>query len=166
MDCLCRSHSVLSATDWPFHPPPKASDAPLLLQLISPLVRGLPQMWEPLHCFSSTPGAQILPCFLFSSFSLLSFIPPGYAGIFLVLSSAQGLLLVFSWCSVRVVPSANVFLMHLWREMNSTSSYSSAILVSLYICHLNFFCSLVSLLFLSFTSGFQALNLAVGPEGK
>ena len=53
MDCPSRSHFILSATDWPFRPPLTASDAPLLSQLISPLVRGLPQMREPLLC--STP---------------------------------------------------------------------------------------------------------------
>ena len=51
-----------------------------------------------------------------------------YVGIFLVLSGVRGLLLVFSWCSVRIVPSLDVFLMHLWREMDSMSSYSSATL--------------------------------------
>ena len=129
-DHLCRSYSVLSATHWPFRSLLTASDAPLLSQLISPSVRGLPRMWEPLLCFSSPSGAQIPSCFLSSSFPLLSFILPSYAGIFLVLSGVQGLLLVFSQCSVRIVPSVDVSLMHLWREMNSTSSYSSAILVS------------------------------------
>ena len=33
---LHKSHSVLSATDQLFHPPPRPSDAPLLSQLISP----------------------------------------------------------------------------------------------------------------------------------
>ena len=41
-DNLYRSHSVLSATDWPFHPPLTASDAPFLSQQIAPLVMGLP----------------------------------------------------------------------------------------------------------------------------
>ena len=51
-------------------------------------------------------------------------------GIFLVLSSAWGLLLMLSWCSVRTVPSVDVVLMHLWSEINSMSSYYSAILLS------------------------------------
>ena len=41
-DCLCRSHSVLSVTDRPFHPPLTASDVSLLSQLISLLVMGFP----------------------------------------------------------------------------------------------------------------------------
>ena len=36
MDHLCRSHSVLSATDQLFHPPLTASNVPLLSQVISP----------------------------------------------------------------------------------------------------------------------------------
>ena len=65
---------------------------------------------------------------------------PSYEGIFIVLSGVQGLLLVFSQCSVRTVASIDVFLMHLWREMNSTSTYSSAILnISLKIFLKNIF---------------------------
>ena len=53
MDHLCRSHSVLLATDWLLCPPPVALEAPLLSQLISPPVRGLPLIWESLLSFSS-----------------------------------------------------------------------------------------------------------------
>ena len=113
MDHLSSSHSVLSATDWPFHPPLTASDFYLLSQPIFLSVKGFHQMQEPLLCFSSPPWAQVLSYFLSSSFPLLSFILPGYAGIFIVLSSVQGLLLVFSWCFSRTVPSVDVFLMHL-----------------------------------------------------
>ena len=74
------------------------------------------------------PGVQVLSGFLSFSFSLLFAILPSYAGIFIVLSGVQGLLLVFSWCSVRIVASIDVFLMHPWREVNSTSSYYSTIL--------------------------------------
>ena len=95
-DHLCSSHSFLSATDQLLHPPPTASDVSSLSQLISPLVRGFPRMWETLLCFSSPPGAQVPSCILSSSFSLLSFILPGYAGIFIVLSSVRDLLLVFA----------------------------------------------------------------------
>ena len=132
MDRLCRSRSVLSVTDWPFHPPLTTSDTPLLSQLISPSMRGLPWMREPLLCFSSLREVQSWSNFLSSSFPLLSFVLPSYVGIFLVLSGVHGLLLVFSWCSVRIVPSVDVFLMHLWREMSYTPSYSSTILVSLF----------------------------------
>lgn len=46
LDHLRRSHSVLSATDWSFHPYQAPSNAPLLSQLISPPVRGFSWMWE------------------------------------------------------------------------------------------------------------------------
>ena len=71
-----------------------------------------------------------IPSHFLSSFFLLSFILLRYVGIFLVLSSVH-LLLVFSWCSVRTVPSVKVFLMHLWRQMKSMTSYSSTVLVNL-----------------------------------
>ena len=100
-------------------------------QLISLLVRGFLGMWEPLYFFRSHQPPRgvrpislpllLLPLFLHS-------VLPGHLGIFFVLSSVQGLWLVFSWCPVRTVPSVDVFLMHLWREMNSMSTYSSAIL--------------------------------------
>ena len=61
-DRLCRSHSVPSATDQPFHPPLTASDAPLLSQVILPSVRGLPWMREPL-CFSFPEGHRSCPTF-------------------------------------------------------------------------------------------------------
>ena len=133
-DHLCRSHSVLPATDGLLHSPLIAPETPLLSQLISLPVRGLPQVWEPLVSFSSPLGVQVLSCFLSSSFSLLlSFILPGYVEIFLVLSGVQGPLLVYCSCSVRLVPFVDVFLMHLWGEMNSTSSYFSSILTP-FVC--------------------------------
>ena len=80
-------------------------------------VAGICLLLQPL-----TPSGVQAPCrFLSSSFSLLSFILPSYVGIFIVLSSVQALLLVFSWCSVRVAAPVDVFLMHPWRERNSTS---------------------------------------------
>ena len=132
MDPLCRCHSVQSATDWLFHPSPTASDAPPLFQLISLLLRGLPGCGK--LSSSSTPlrGTQV-PSVLSSSFSLiLPLIIPGHVGIFPILSSVQGLQLVFSQCTMIVVPSVGVFLMHLQREINSMFCYSSTILKSLW----------------------------------
>ena len=61
-DHLCRSHSVLPATDQWLHSPPVAPEAPLLSQLTSPLVRGLPWMREPPLPFSSPRhGHRSLP---------------------------------------------------------------------------------------------------------
>ena len=99
-DHLCRSHSVLLVTDQLLCSPLIAPEAPLLSQLISLPVRGLPQMWETLVSFSSPKGVQVPLRFISSPFSLLfSFVLPGYAQIFLVLLVVRGPLLVFSWCS-------------------------------------------------------------------
>ena len=58
----------------------------------------LPQM-------AASPSSDSLKCF-----------PSSYEGNFIVLSGVQGLLLVFSWCSVRIVASTDVFLMHPCRD--------------------------------------------------
>ena len=131
MDHLCVSRSVPSATDLLLHPLPTASNASLLSQSISPTERGFPRIRESLLCFSSpTLGSRSHPTSSPPPSPFFFSVLPSYAGIFIVLSGVQGLLLVFSWCSqyVRIVASVDVFLMHPWREMNSTSSYSSAIL--------------------------------------
>ena len=61
-DCLCRSHSVLPATDQLLHSLPIASEAPLLPQLIFPQVSVLPWMQEPLLSFSyPTQGCRSHP---------------------------------------------------------------------------------------------------------
>ena len=60
------------------------------------------------------PGMQVPSPFLSSSFSLLFSILPSYAGIFIVLSSVQGLLLVFqpvfceNCCIYRCIPAASM----------------------------------------------------------
>ena len=111
---VCVGLTLSCLPQQPFLPPPAASDVPLLSQLISPLVRWLPRMQECLLFLPSPPGVQVPSHFLSSSFSfLLSFVLPSNVRTFPVLSGIQGLLLVFSWCSVRIVPSVDVFLMHL-----------------------------------------------------
>ena len=126
------SHSVLPATDQLPHSPLIAPKAPLLSQLISPLVTGFSKCQNLFsHLLHSPPRIKVLSHFLFSSFFLLlSFILPSYMGIFVVLLGDQDPLLVFSQSSVRIVPFVYVFLIHLWREINSMSSYSSTILTS------------------------------------
>ena len=56
------------------------------------------------------------------------FHPTLYVGIFLVLLGVQGPLLAFSRCCVGTASRVDVFLIHLWGERNSMSSYSSTIL--------------------------------------
>ena len=122
-DYLCRSHSVLPATDQ-FLSSLWAPEAPFLSQLISPLLTKLPQ--ESLSSPSPpSQGRRSCPTstFLFFLFSLSSC--PVTLGPFLVLLGVQVLLLAFSRCSVRTVPFVEVFLMYLWVEVNSMSSYST-----------------------------------------
>ena len=72
----CLSQTNYSALLW-------APKAPLLFQLISPLVRRLPWVGEPLLSFSSPhPGALVQSHLPFSFFPFLSFTLPGYKGIF------------------------------------------------------------------------------------
>ena len=65
------------------------------------------------------------PVFPLSSFVLLSF-----ARFYIFFSTGQVLLSALSWCSACTFVSEGVFLMYPWREMYSTSSYSSTILFS------------------------------------
>ena len=62
---------------------------------------------------------------LLSSFFSSIFHPIQLHGNLSFLSGVCDLLLVFSWCAVRIVPFVDVFLIHLWREMHSNSSYFS-----------------------------------------
>ena len=49
---------------------------------------------------------------------------------YIFFSTGQVLLSALSWCSTCIFVSEGVFLMYLWREMYSTSTYSSTILFS------------------------------------
>ena len=60
LDPLCRSHSVLPATDRLLHSPLSPQSSPSVPDdLLS--VGGLPQMWEPVLTFSSTQGCRSHP---------------------------------------------------------------------------------------------------------
>ena len=58
------------------------------------------------------------------------FILPGFAWFYIVFSTGQVLLSALSWCSACTSVSEGVFLMCLWREMYSMSTYSSVSLFS------------------------------------
>ena len=83
-----------------------------------------------LLCFSSpTPGCWSCPaCPPPPSRFFLSSLP-NHAWIHIIRFGSQGLLLVFSQCSVTTVLSVDALLMHLWREVHSMSTYFSTILV-------------------------------------
>ena len=114
-----------------------ASEAPFLSWLISLLARGLLRVQEPFLFFSSLPGLQSCPSS--SIFFFFPFILPGYEEIVLVLWGVWGLLLVFSRCSVRIVPFVDVFLMYLWEEVRSMSFYSSILILLSYYLVLSVF---------------------------
>ena len=59
-----------------------------------------------------------------------SFILPSFAWFYIFFSTGQVLLSTLSWCSACSSVSEGVFLMYLWREVYSMSTYSSSILFS------------------------------------
>ena len=63
-------------------------------------------------------------------FSPSSFVLRSFAWFYIFFSTGQVLLFALSWCSACTSVSEAVFLMYPWREMYSTSTYSSAILFS------------------------------------
>ena len=71
---------------------------------------------------SSPTNTSVFPP---SSFVLLSF-----ACFYIFFSSGQVLLSALSWCSACTSVSEGVFLMYPWKEVDSTSTCSSAILFS------------------------------------
>ena len=94
---------------------------------VSPLTQTIAPTWGLDPCFSSpTRQGQVhpnTPVFPPSSFVLLSF-----TWFYIFSSAGQVLLSALSLCSSCTSVSEGVFLMYLWRETCSTSTYSSAIL--------------------------------------
>ena len=88
LDHLRRYHSVLSATDWSFHPYQAPSNAPLLSQLISPPVRGFHGCGnsQPFRSPRASGSVPLHSLFFFLDFS---FILPGHMGILPVLSNVH-----------------------------------------------------------------------------
>ena len=76
------------------------------------------------HLLRAGP-ALLTHLFFSSSFILLTF-----AWFYIFFSAGQVLLSALSWCSACTSVSEGIFLMYLWREMYSTSTYSSTILFS------------------------------------
>ena len=87
-------------------------------------------MWGSDPYFSSPPtkgksSPSNTPIFPPISFILLSFV-----WLYVFFPAGQVLLSALSWCSACTSVSDVVFLMFPWREMHSTSTYSSTILFS------------------------------------
>ena len=81
-------------------------------------------LWFP-HPPKAGPIQSNPPVFPASSFILLS-----VAWSYISFSTGQVLLSTLSWCSACISVSEDVFLMYPWRQMYSTSTYSSTILFS------------------------------------
>ena len=97
---------------------------------VSSLTQTIAWMWDQTPASVSPPlrACPVLLTLLFppsSSFILLSFV-----WVYIFFSAGQVLLSAFSWCSTCTSVSEGVFLLYLWREMYSTSTYSSAIFFS------------------------------------
>ena len=100
----------------PLWPP----ETPLPLQLVS-LRRAFSKCRDFFSPSVTCRGCWSLP--IFFSFFPLSSVELGCVGIFLEIHGVLGLLLVFSWSSVRTLPFADVLLMYLWVKADSVSSH-------------------------------------------
>ena len=84
---------------------------------------------RPLLRFVHSPRAgPVLLTLLF--FPPSSFVQPSSASFYVFFSAGQVLLPALSWCSSCTSVSEGVFLMYPWKEMYTTSTYSSAIFSS------------------------------------
>ena len=98
---------------------------------VYPLTQTIDPMWGSHPCFSSPHLARACPVLVTLLF--LPLVPSSYwvfAWFCIFFSAGQVLLLTLSWCSACTSVSEGVFLMYPWREMYSSSTYSSAILFS------------------------------------
>ena len=124
MYCCCKDYLILI----PFRLPRSAVS--LSAFSVSPLTQTIALLCGSDPCFIPPPAEgrsspTNTPVFPPSSFVLLSF-----AWFYIFFSIGQVLLSTLSWCSACTSVSQGVFLMYPWREMYSTSTYSSAILFS------------------------------------
>ena len=97
---------------------------------VSPLTQTIVLMWEPEPCFSSSPAEGRSSPTNTPGFHPSSFILPSFAWVYIIFLARQVLLSVLSWCSPCTSVSEGIFLMYLWRETYSMSTYFSEILFS------------------------------------
>ena len=109
-------------------------------------------------CGDQNPASIPLPAKSRSSpnntpvFPPSSFILPSFVWVYIFFSAGQVLLSTLSWCSACTSEvSEGVFLMYPWREVYSTSTYSSAILFS----------QIYSFLWLRNTSGYTCTTMSL-----
>ena len=97
---------------------------------VSPLIQTIALMCGSDPCFSSPPAEGRSSPSNIPVFPPGFFILPSFVWVSIFLSTGQVLLSTFRWCSACTSVSEAIFLMYSWREMYSTSTYSSAILFS------------------------------------
>ena len=168
-DNLCKSRSILPATDWPLHFLLIALKAPPIFITAYFTVgegalprfsnRSFPSALHPSSGEDSTP----FPFFFSFPCSHLSYLVTWEH--FLILRGVQGPLLAFSRGSVRISPPVHVFLICLWGAVNPKSSCST-ILTTLCYSHYTYIASLVvvpqflNFIFFLFTFQFGASLMA------
>ena len=163
---LSRGLVSLTGKDWfSFHLGCLRSAVSLSALNVSPLTQT--SMWEWTPASVSPPGegrssptnTPVSP----PSF----FILPSFVWYCIFFSSGQVLLSTVSWCSACTSVFEDVFLMHPWREMYSTSTYPSAFLFSFSVfIFISFFLMLLfcSNLFLDFVWNFKSVSFLFFPQ--
>ena len=97
---------------------------------VSPLTQTISPMWGSFSCFSPPPTEGRSSPMNTPVFPPSSFVLPSFTWVYIFFSTGQVLLSALSRYSACTSVSESVFLMYLWREMYSTSTYSSAIFKS------------------------------------
>ena len=123
---VCASFSIMPATNWLLHSPPRLWHSPSILT-DPPDSEGTLRVWD-LFYFIEIEGTlrgMLLPWegaqVLFQFFPSFFFCPTRLCGDYIALSEVWGLLSPFSRYSVRIVTHVNVFLIYLSEEVASMS---------------------------------------------
>ena len=125
LGCVCLQQEL---SDFSFHLGCHSSALSLSALNFSPLTQTIALMWGLDSCFSSPPTKGRSCPTNTAVFPPSSFVLPSFAWFYIFFLAGQVLLSTLSWCSAHTSVSEGVFLMYLWRQMYSTSTYSSAIL--------------------------------------
>ena len=102
------------------------------LNVSPPLTQTIAPMWGSDPSFSSPTCQGQVQSYKHSCFSPSSFVLQSFAWVYIFLSAGQVPLSALSWCSACTSVSEGVFLMYLWREMYSMSTYSSSTILFLF----------------------------------
>ena len=155
--CLAFLHRHLPLLSPPSHPldPALCSQQQLL-----PWTEGLDPCLSFPTCWGQASPSNTLV------FHPSSFVLPSFAWFYIFFSTGQILLMALSWCSACTSRSEGVFLMDPWREMYSTSTYSSAIfcILLLYLLLFLIYCLYFSFILLIFCLS-PSLYISIALQG-